>query len=711
MSNLESKPEISQEEQILPELETARVSGDSGEPVEAERNIPEPPPDSELASAIAQVIEASFQDEPLPVAEEEALEPPVEEEPLEISAEEPKETPAEEPGEAVPEPVSEPVSQPGPEGKESRPKAKKKRSRKEKEPVQPVNSAPRQKKIPTGRVHTGFLDALVLMLMDIRERRQEDLPDSQTSLNARENYYAGRVRRSGMFAPLRVLFILVMVLSIAGRRYAWMLLGILGGDTGIWIALIVTALSMAVSWESVRAAIRDIYYLRFSFESLLLFLTLVSMVEAVAQRNTGTLLPLLAISWCLAGMTDLMWSRGKLRSLRTVLTAKNRTGVRLAYRLYETQDCIGKAPAGVYGFARHQETGDTFHFGWSLYAVLLLLASMIVSAYLTGKTEGNYLTVFSTVLTSAMPFAALWCCARPYELLTRALGRRGALAGWFGIRMLSGTRSMLIYDSDLFPAGRITHKGVKVYGNQTPRLLISYGASLVLRANNGLTEPFTQLLREVDGQIHNVRYFQVSEGGVTGDIHGVHVAVGTYSFMQLIGAIPPSYAPKSGLFIALNGQIAGLFSLRHRVQSGAAAGFHRLVREPGLTLVAATKGFSVNPSFLMDWFQIPVGDMLCPKVDTRWKLAGARKMRRGAVCGYLGKDGIVAYSRMVAGARRTHRMGIVFTVLSVILSVAMLVHTAAILSGGVEAVTGTQLLLIQFLLLLLEELWARFSIR
>ena len=698
MPILDSNSEAVSEENRIPETDTASAAPDLP--------APEPLSDSEVASAIANAVAAVFDGEDIPEPELTEL-PDAEWIPL------PEEAPAE-PVLPAPEPapVSGPEGAPAPEPEESPAKPKKSRKKeKKKESPAPVNAAPKQKKIPAGRVHASFLDAFFLMLSDIRERRHEDLPDMDVSLNNRESYYSKRIGIAGMFTPVRYVLMLVMALAILGRRYSWMLFGVLGGTRGMWIAVVITVLSMAVSWQSVLNALRDVLYLRFSFESLLLFTTLVSMVAAAAQRDTGTLLPLLAISWCLAGVTDLMWSRGKLRSIRTVLTAKNRTGVRMTSNLYEKQDCIGKAPSSLSGFVRHQETADSFHSGWSLYAVFLLLVSMVLSAYLAGKTGGNYLTVLATLLTASLPFAALWCCARPYELLTQVLGRKGAVSGWFGIRALSGTKSILIYDTDLFPTGRITHKGVKVYGNQTPRLLISYGASLVLRANNGLTEPFTRLLREVDGQIHNVRYFRVSEGGVTGEIHGVQVAVGTYSFMQLIGAIPPSYAPKSGLFIALNGQIAGLFSLRHRVQSGAADGFHRLVREPGLTLIAATRNFNVNPSFLMDWFQIPVGEMLCPKVETRWKLSNTARMRRGAVCGYLGKEGVVTYSRMVAGARRTHRMGMIFTVLSVILSVVTLIRSAMTIAGGLGPILGPQLLLIQFLLFLAEEIWARFTVR
>ena len=293
-------------------------------------------------------------------------------------------------------------------------------------------------------------------------------------------------------------------------------------------------------------------------------------------------------------------------------------GVRIAKDKWEHTDCIGKAPTSTSGFVRRQERIRYLPF-WlvGLCDFAAAIIALVVSAYLTAKLSGNYLTILVTILTVACPVSCVLCCARPYELLTRILGSNGAVAGWFGMKVLSGKKAILIYDRDLFPKGTITHKGVKVYGNETPELLISYGASLVLRADNGLNEPFTRLLKETGGQLYHVSYFQVLEGGLIGQINGVLVAVGTYNFMQLMGIIPPKNGSKSGLFIALNGEIAGLFAIKYRVRSGAISGFQRLVKEQRLVPLIATKNLCVNPAFVENYFQVPVEQVVCPKVETR----------------------------------------------------------------------------------------------
>jgi hypothetical protein len=431
----------------------------------------------------------------------------------------------------------------------------------------------------------------------------------------------------------------------------------------------------------------------------------------MVTKNEATLLPLLAIAWCLAGSDDLHRLRAKEKSLQSVISGKSRKGIQVGQNKWEDRACIGKVPVSTAGFVRHQEEPDSWHSAWSVYATPLVLVALIVSAYLAAKTEGNYLTIFVTLLTISLPVSGVLCCGRPLYLLSRVLGKSGAVAGWYGLKHLSGAKSMLIYDVDLFPQGTITHKGVKVYGNQTPELLVSYGASLVLRADNGLSEPFRKLLQETGGQLFNVHYFQADDSGLVGRINGVLVMVGTYNYMQLMGAMPPANAPKNGVFIALNGEIAGLFAIKYRVRAGAAEDFSRLVKERRLTLVAATKNFCVNPSFISHWFQVDVGEMVCPKLETRQKLAAPALFSHSVNCGYVMGDGIRAYGRLVACGRRVCRMGRFFTACGILLSILLFVQTVLRLAAGTAIITGPALLLMQLIFLVVIEIFTRLAVK
>lgn len=578
-----------------------------------------------------------------------------------------------------------------------------------------LRKAAREKKTVKKRqkppVGSGAVSLIGEVAGTLRSVQRSDLPASRTSLKAAEKRSAMLVRISGMMAPVRYIVLMLMALSLAGRRFAWMSLGFLGGSTGVAVALVCALIAMITAWQSLLGAMRDVAHLRLTYEPLLLLVTLMSMIDTAVHKDPKTLLPLLVMAWCVTGTSALMKNRADLRALRGVIAGRNRKAVRMTQNQWEHRDCLGKAPASTAGFVRRMEEMDTFHSGWSAYSLLLLAVCLIVGAYLSAKTKGNYFTILVTLLTVTMPVSLALCCARPYELLTRAMGGAAAPAGCSGMQTMSGKKAMLIYDEDLFPKQTIGHKGVRVYGNQTPRLLTSYAASLIFRADNGLVDVFTGLLREMDGRIYDVSYFQVLDAGLAGRINGVVVAVGTYNFMQLLGAIPPVDAPKNGVFIAINGELAGVFAIRYRVRSGAVEGFERLTRERSLTTLMATRNFCINPSFLRKWFQVPVAAVTCPKWETRLSLSQPGLLAHGVTCGYVMKGGIAAYSRLVAGGRRVYRMGLLLTLLSVVLSVLMLVLTASAISAGVPIYSGARLLLIQLLLFFGVEFWARISVR
>lgn len=680
-----SEPNQVQEEQELSAGDQADIEQEVH--VEAERSAEVQTP-MELADSIAQAVATAIgqpTEEVLPVDEEEPVE---RQEPTQTIE---PEAPPVPPARSIPDvkTVKDPELQKAP-----------KENRKHSQGVRQKSNA-----------SSGVLTAVGEAVSALRTMQRSDLPSNKTSLKAAEKSNAMLVRISGMMAPVRYIILLLMALSLAGRRFSWMTLGFLGGTSGVTIAMVCAVLALVTAWQSILKIIRDVLHLRFTFEPILLLTTLMSLIDTAVRKNTDTLLPLLVMSWCLTGTASLMTSRANFRALRTVIVGRSRKAVRMAENQWEHTDCIGKAPASTAGFVRRQEEMDTFHSGWSAYSLLLLAAGLIVSAYLTAKTQGNYFSILVTLMTVAMPVSLVICCARPYELLVRIMNGAGAPAGWAGIKTLSGKKAILIYDDDLFPKETIGHKGVRVYGNQTPRLLTSYAASLVLRADNGLGNVFTQLLREMDGRIYDVGYFQVMDAGLAGRINGVTVALGTYNFMQLLGAMPPSDAPKNGVYIAINGELAGVFAIRYRVRSGAPGVFARLTRDRSLTMLVATRNFCVNPSFLRKWFKVPVAAVVCPKLETRFGLSQPGILARGVSCGFVTKDGVAAYGRLVAGSRRVYRMGLMLTLLSVILSVALLVLSAAAIAAGGTVWSGAKLLMMQLILFLILEFWARFTVR
>lgn len=684
---------------------------DEEQPAPAYENLSE----SQMADAIAQAVARSMGDGNTGV--EAPAEPHVAAEPEPVIPEPPQEPEAPrepvQPQQPLPQPEPQPVRAEPPKQPPKPEKQKAQAATKTEKKPEPKNPGTEHQKIPKSHVSSKISAAEYIgdLVKELRRRQSMALPKPGTSLRGTEKRMSTFVQIERVLSPVRYLMILLMLLCIGGRSVGWMTLGFMKGNAAITIALIATIVSMIASWQSVVRGVRDLWYCRASYETFLLLVTILTAVEALALHNQNTFLPLIAISWAVTGTAEYLHDQASLRSLRAVITGRGRVGVRTAADKWEHTDVIGKAPVTTAGYVRHQAQPDVWHGGMGIFLPVLTFLTVIISAYLSAKTQTNYLTVLVTVLDVAMPVSLAACCARPYNLLARALRGRGAVAGWFGMQELSGKKAMLVYDTDLFPSGTMQQTGVRAYLPMDPRELVSMGASMALRANVGFQTVFTKLLRDMNGEIYDVSRFQMQETGLEGYIHQQLVHLGSYQYMQLMGVTLPKRAPKYGVYIAINRELAGLFGVKYQVSPGSVGGFRRMVREPRLTPLLVTRNFCINPGFVEHWFKAPVTQMGCPKAEIRRALSEPSLLTRGVTCGFVFQEGIAAYSRTVAGARRVYRMGLWLTGITVLLGLVLAVQTILAIASGGAVIPAQRLAILNLILYLAVEIWARIAVR
>ena len=686
---------------------------DEEQPAPAYENLSE----SQMADAIAQAVARSMGDGNTRV--EAPAEPPVAAEPDPVIPEPPQEPVMEAPREPVqpqqplPQPEPQPVRAEPPKQPPKPEKQKAQAAPKTEKKPEPKNPGTEHQKIPKSHVSSKISAAEYIgdLVKELRRRQSMALPKPGTSLRGTEKRMSTFVQIERVLSPVRYLMILLMLLCIGGRSVGWMTLGFMKGNAAITIALIAAIISMIASWQSVVRGVRDLWYCRASYETFLLLVTILTAIEALALHNQNTFLPLIAISWAVTGTAEYLHDQASLRSLRAVITGRGRVGVRTAADKWEHTDVIGKAPVTTAGYVRHQAQPDVWHSGMGIFLPVLTFLTVIISAYLSAKTQTNYLTVLVTLLDVAMPVSLAACCARPYNLLARALRGRGAVAGWFGMQELSGKKAMLVYDTDLFPSGTMQQMGVRAYLPMDPRELVSMGASMALRANVGFQTVFTKLLRDMNGEIYDVSRFQMQETGLEGYIHQQLVHLGSYQYMQLMGVTLPKRAPKYGVYIAINRELAGLFGVKYQVSPGSVGGFRRMVREPRLTPLLVTRNFCINPGFVEHWFKAPVTQMGCPKAEIRRALSEPSLLTRGVTCGFVFQEGIAAYSRTVAGARRVYRMGLWLTGITVLLGLVLAVQTILAIASGGAVIPAQRLAILNLILYLVVEIWARIAVR
>lgn len=594
-------------------------------------------------------------------------------------------------------------------------KEKKPRSAKKKKPAGNAGKDRKpgvyQTEIPKGGPEVSMGDSVSFLLRDLRARQDAALPSEKASVKEAEKHKTLLCTFDKLLFPVRMVILVLMVLMIGGKQYPWMTLGVLKGDQGVSILLLMTVASLAASWQSVLRGLKDVIYFRFSYETVLLFATVIGLVELASTRNQETYLPLLVMSWCLSGCAAAMTEKGHRNGLRALITARDPMGIYSARRRFGQQDVIGKAPADDFGFVRNQEQPDVWHSGWSLFGILYIFLVLVLSVFLSAKTQQNIFTIMTTLFSVSMPVGLVTACARPYLLLTKALVGHGVLEGWWGAKQLYGKKQLLVYDNDLFPKETVSIKGYKLYGNYDLPTVISCMASMLQKADNGLLPAMIPAMRQLNAGLSEVSQFDSMEGGCYGRIQGLGVLCGTYEFMQLMGVNPPQEAPRNGIFLAIGGKLSAVFVMEYKVTKGAAAGIKRLTREWQLVPTLVTKHFSATPAFVAKQFRSHVAKVSGPKFEARRALSNPAVVYSGNRCGYVLKEGVTAYSRVAAGGRRIYRMGKYLTIASVVMAVMLLFSTFSAISAGVSIIAMTKLLFWHLVALLLVEILARIAVR
>ena len=132
------------------------------------------------------------------------------------------------------------------------------------------------------------------------------------------------------------------------------------------------------------------------------------------------------------------------------------------------------------------------------------------------------------MLASANLLAFPMVCALPLRRIAARLAKSGsAVAGYAGADAIRRSNCVILTDTDLFPPGTVSLNGLKIYGEESGKV-ISYAATMAHASQSGLSRLFDTLLEGEGGRLEpldDLSFYE--EGGVSGLIHGETVIFGT----------------------------------------------------------------------------------------------------------------------------------------------------------------------------------------
>ena len=222
-----------------------------------------------------------------------------------------------------------------------------------------------------------------------------------------------------------------------------------------------------------------------------------------------------------------------------------------------------------------------------IYLVVLLSAALVVA--ICSAVRGGRFSFFSGLSLAG-------CLIFPPSLLlsgtllhTAAFGmlrrRGGILLGYRAAQNAAQTDEIVLGERDLFPKYRMKFCGIKIYHNVKIDDLVVKAASVFSRADSSL---FDLLLDVMDGHEELIQpvseYFVAPGHGIRATVGGSKIIIGDRKFLRE----SMIYVPDDGLadklraggkyplYVACDGKIGALFSLKYQREEHMAAALKRL---------------------------------------------------------------------------------------------------------------------------------------
>ena len=351
------------------------------------------------------------------------------------------------------------------------------------------------------------------------------------------------------------------------------------------------------------------------------------------------------------------------------------------------------------GFSNAARASDPYSRWQSVLLPVLFVASAVFALLATLESKQKLLLLWnlSVLLASADLPAFPLACTLPLKRIAARLAKSGsAVAGYAGADAIRRSNCVILTDGDLFPPGTVTLGGLKVFGEESGKV-ISYAATMAHASESGLTKLFDDLLMRDGGfreRVEDVDFYE--EGGVGGRIHGETVLFGTAGFMRKRGVnLPRNLGLKTGVFLSVDGTLIAVFAVKYMPAENVDWALHAL-HHSRITPVLAVRDGNITPALLKRKFGTDARAVY-PKMSTRLALSERGGGRPYAL---LMREGLMPYAEVVLGSKRLCRSARRCTVL------AFVAATLATLLAFYLTFVGAYSVLTPLSLLVFVLLWS-----
>ncbi len=346
---------------------------------------------------------------------------------------------------------------------------------------------------------------------------------------------------------------------------------------------------------------------------------------------------------------------------------------------------------------------------YSLVAMFIALAIGIAAGVLqmgAGALEaiaaGVQVTAVS--LLAAVPATSFISQSRPAALLERRLSKLGTvLCGWRGVEGMCGEVIFPFTFHDLYPPEAIRLNGMKFYGDREPEQVLAYATAVITASESGMAPLFNHVL-----DMHSGRHYIAHDlqqdlgGGVSGTVEGSRVFLGSAAYLKKMGVdVPHSVKLNFAVYVAISGQLAGLFAVSYERTRSAMAGMSTLSSYRKLYATLISDDFMLTGDFLQSKLDIKQKRLILPEYHIREQLRQTELAEDAPVLMMTTSLGLAPIAYGVTGARMlrtTCRLGTVLHMIGGIVGLAIMACLVAL--GALDLLTPANMFLYQLVWLI-----------
>lgn len=539
-----------------------------------------------------------------------------------------------------------------------------------------------------------------------RERKPRKEPEPPPDLPPGE--LAGRYGRGLGLLRLRAVLVALLCIPLLYLAFAGYfglpLPGALAGSfqLRVWCSAGLLGVAMVLGADVLLRGLLDLILLRPDGAAACCFACGLTLWDALTQL---TYMPertsLAYCAPCAVGLFCAMWGtyakrQGLRLSCRTAAAAPEPFLVTLDAESWNGRAAYAKWAGPAYGFGSQIQEPDGAQRVLRLTVPLLLLGSLLCALMASvGQGAPERLPwCLSAAATASAGFSAPLCFSRPYRALARRLSSSGAaLPGWSAAQRTG--KAILLTDTDLFPPGEVSLNGIKIFGDHSVEKVVAVCATLIKESGSGLDKIFHDLLRTQGAVYRRCSGFTRHEGGgLSADIRGERILVGSASFMALMEvALPQGLNVRSAVFCAIDGELSGIFALNYAMHPAIPPAISALTANH-VSPVLCTRDFNLIPAMLRQKFKLPVEKMDFPAVERRTELSDPAALHSARLTAVLCREGLSPFSEAVVGAKRLGLAVRLNTALSVLGSVVgLLLAFYLTFVGAWSSLTSAQMTL------------------